>query len=326
MILNRRTFGKVAAAALAVPAFGRQAFAQAAYPAKPVTVIVPYDPGPVELITRLVCDKLSEKLGQRFVVETKPGAASAIGTEYVTRAPADGYTLLSSSATSMITMQLTIGGKLNYDAQKDLRPIATIFTRPYVLYVNPSLGVKSIKELVDLAKQKPGALTYSTSGIGAHSHLVHELFNHLAGIEVLHIPYKGSSPALQAVLTNEVDMHFGGPSQYKQYAADGQLIALGVTSPQPISQLPQLPAIADTVPGVLASAGVDMFAPAATSDEIVDMLNAAVLEVCQIADLKERIATSGEVSTASPSEIKAAMETDYKTLSELIATLGLKLE
>jgi len=297
------------------------------YPRKPVTVIVPFDPGgPVEIMGRIFVDKLSQRLGQQFLIETKPGASTAIGTEQVVRAKNDGYTLLYTSVSSLITLELTKKGELSFNAASDLAPVATTHTGAYVLYVNPSLGFKTAKEFINDAKAKPGEYSYSSTGVGAHTYFTSELFKNMTGTDILHIPYKGTGPATQAVVSNEVSMIFGSPVLHQQYGKTGQLTPLGVTSPKPVSQLPDIPALADTVPGFQSTYAFTFFAPKDTPKEIVDKLNAEINQILELPDVKQKILAVGEPGGSSPQQMKTDMATELSTLQELVDKVGLKLE
>ncbi|MBD0417369.1 Bug family tripartite tricarboxylate transporter substrate binding protein [Oryzicola mucosus] len=297
------------------------------YPTKPVTVIVPFDPGgPVEIMGRIVLDKLSKKFGQQFVIETKPGASTAIGTEYVTRAKNDGYTILYTAVTALITLQLTKKDQLNFDISKDLVPVATTHTGAYILYVNPSLGFKTVKEFIDAAKAKPGEYSYSSTGVGAHTYFTSELFKNMTGTDILHVPYKGTGPATQAVVANEVSMIFGSPVLHQQYGKTGKLTALGVSSPKSISQFPEIPPLSNTVPGFQTTYAFTFFAPKDTPKEIVDALNGAVNEALAMPDVREKILAVGEPGGTSPEQTKLDMQKEQEKLQTLVEKTGMKLE
>ncbi len=317
----------VLTAVFLVPLTGALPVNAANYPTKPVTVIVPFDPGgPVEIMGRIFVDKLSQRLGQQFLIETKPGASTAIGTEQVVRAKNDGYTLLYTSVSSLITLELTKKGQLSFNAASDLAPVATTHTGAYVLYVNPSLGFTTAKQLIDAAKDKPGEYSYSSTGIGAHTYFTSELFKNMTGTDILHIPYKGTGPATQAVVANEVSMIFGSPVLHQQYGKTGQLTALGVTSPKPISQLPDIPPLGDMVPGFQSIYAFTFFAPKDTPKEIVDRLNAEINQILELPDVKQKILAVGEPGGSSPEQMKADMATELRTLEQLVEKVGLKLE
>lgn len=324
MTLNRRTFGTAIGAALMAPAFARIVGAQPAYPTKPVTIIVPFDAGgPIDVITRYVGEKLSTILGQRVLVENKSGAAGAIGLEYMIRAPKDGYTLVATSANDIATMKAVRGSTLSFDPVEDPYPVARLFQRPYVLYASVASGFKTVQDLIDAAKADPGGLSYSSSGQGGHSHLITEQFNRMTGIEAVQISYKGSGPATQAVVTEEVDFTFGSPSQYPQFAENGQITALGVTSATAFSLLPQLPTIAETVPGFTSTASVDVMVARGVPDDIMLTINAAFAQLLKDPEVITRINQAGEVYTATPAELDADLKAQYVGLEKIVKELNL---
>lgn len=302
------------------------AIAQDNYPSKPVNVVVPFNPGPTELTARLIMDELGKRLGQNFLVETMPGASTQIGAEAVMRAEADGYSILFGSASAAVMLKVTKGEGLSFDPVEDFVPVLKVLTRPYVLYVDPKLGYETLEDLIADAKANPGKLTYSSSGVGAHDHLTGAQFADLAGIEMLHIPFGGSSPAIQAVIAGEVSMHFGGPGQYPQYVPGGMLQAMAVTDVEPFVQIPDVPAISDIVPNFVSSGSNDIFVKKGTPDEIVEKLRTEILEVMKVDAVVERVRTAGEPSLATSEEILEEMREQAAMFSKLAEELNIEVE
>jgi len=312
--------------ALSVVLAGTSALAQPDYPAKPVKVVVPYDAGgPVDIMGRIVLDKLSERLGQQFLIEHRPGAATRIGTENVVRAEPDGYTLLYTAVSAIITLALTEQENLGFDVSEDLEPVASTHTGAYVLYVNPTLGINSAADLITKAKEQPGAFSYSSTGVGAHTYFTSELFKHLSGTDILHVPYKGTNPATQAVVSNEVSMVFGSPVLHKQYGETGQLKALGVTSLEPLSQFPDLKPLNETVLGFSSTYSFTFFAPKGTPEEIAEKLNAEIGEVLKLDDVREKILAIGEPDGSSRQKVREDIARELNTMTNLVKEVGLKL-
>lgn len=305
---------------------GSIALAQDAYPSKPVTVIVPFAPGPTEQTARVIMDELSNRMGQNFLVETRPGAASLIGTQAVAAAEADGYTILYSSAITTIMMEITRGEQIEFSPLEDFVPVAKVINRPYVIYVDPNLGIDTVEELIQAAKEQPGVLAYSSSGVGSPTHLTSARFMQLAGIDMLHVPFNGSAPAIQAVVSGEVSIHFGGPSQYDQYATSGMLKALAVTDVVPFAQLPDVPTMADVLPEYVSAGSTDIFVRKGTPQEVIDLLHTNIMEVLQDETIRERLRTSGEPSDATPEEIAASMKEEAEMIRNLLVEQNIELE
>lgn len=327
MKLSRRTFTKALSLAIVSPALVRGALAQDAYPSKPVTVVVPYNAGgPVDLLGRIVLDKVEQSLNQRFLIESKPGAGGAVGADFVSRAPNDGYTLLLGSASALVTVKVARGETLEFDPLTDLVPVVTFSRRPYVMLVRPDSGFKTVQDFIDAAKENPGKFTYGSAGTGGSDYFISEYFKHLAGIDMLHIPYNGGNAAVQAVEAGEVDMYLGGLTQYVQTVKTGRLAALGVSSLERISQAPELPPIAETLPGFQAYTGIDLFAPKGTPAEIVTLLGDELKKAMREPGVYEKVLESGELKDDSSEELSAWMANDYETLKHLAETLNLQLE
>jgi tripartite-type tricarboxylate transporter receptor subunit TctC len=250
------------------------------YPARPVTLVMPYPPGGgTDFVGRLLTQGLERRLGKPFVLDYRPGAGSAIAATYVSRAPADGYTLLYATSTTM-AINVSVHKRLNYDPAKDLVPVAMIADAPFILVVNPALPVKSIADLAALAKTKSGGLTYASNGPGGAAHLFAELLKTMLGIELTHVPYKGNAPALTDVLAGHVAMMFVDPSSSVQLVREGKLRALGVTTAQRAPMALEIPPLAEVgLPGFNAASWHMIAAPSATPKSILHRLNAELTAI-----------------------------------------------
>src|SRR5215475_7470098 len=274
MKLPRRKFLHLAAGAAALPAVPRLAWAQA-YPSRPVRVIVPFAPaGTTDILARLIGQWLSERLGQQFVIENRPGASTIIGTEAVVRAPADGYTLLLATPSSAINA--TLFEKLSYNFLRDIVPIAGIFRVPNVMVVHPSVPAKTVPEFIAYAKANPGKINVESTGAGTSNHLAGELFKLMTGVDMVHIQYRGSGPALIDLLAGQVQVGFDTMPAVIEYIRAGKLRALAVTTMTRSEALPDIPIMSDFVPGYEASLFLGIGAPKNTPAEIVAKLNTEV--------------------------------------------------
>ena len=271
MKLPRRTSLHLAAGAAALPAVSRVARAQA-YPARPVRWIVPYPPGgAADPIARLIGPFLSERLGKPVVIENKPGAGANIGTEFVVRSPPDGHTLLFITTANMINA--TFYRDLSFDFMRDITPVAGLVRLPLVLEVNPSVPVKTVAELIAYAKANPGKVNFASAGVGTSLHLAAELFNMMTGTKMIHVPYRGSAPALTDLLAGQVQVLFDNLFTSLEHIKAGKLRAVGVATAARVQQLPDLPTVADAVPGYEASSVFGVGVPTGTPREITELLN-----------------------------------------------------
>jgi tripartite-type tricarboxylate transporter receptor subunit TctC len=271
MKLPRRTFLHLAAGAAALPAVSRVARAQT-YPTRPVRWVVPYPPGgATDIPARLIGQYLSERLGQRFVIENRTGAGANIGTEAVVRSPPDGYTLLFISTANMINA--TYYKKLPFDFIRDIAPVAGLARVPIVLVVNPAMPVKTVAEFIAYAKTNPGKIGVASAGIGTSLHLSADLFKMLTGVELTHVPYRGGVPALTDLVAGQVPAMFDNLSTSLEHIKTGKLRLLGVGSPARLEMLPDVPIIAETVPGYEASSVFGVGVPTGTPAEIIEKLN-----------------------------------------------------
>ena len=271
MKLPRRTFLHLAAGAAALPAVSRVARAQA-YPARPVRWIVPYPPGgAADPIARLIGPFLSERLGKPVVIENKPGAGANIGTEFVVKSPPDGHTLLFITTANMINA--TFYRDLSFDFMRDITPVAGLVRLPLVLEVNPSVPVKTVAELIAYAKANPGKVNFASAGVGTSLHLAAELFNMMTGTKMIHVPYRGAAPALTDLLAGQVQVLFDNLFTSLEHIKAGKLRAVGVATAARVQQLPDLPTVADAVPGYEASSVFGVGVPTGTPREITELLN-----------------------------------------------------
>jgi len=291
MKLSRRHFLRSAAAASALASSSRLARAQA-YPARQVRLVIGYTPGgSADLTGRLIGQWLSEKLGQSFVIENRPGGGTNIATEAVLRAAPDGYTLLLVAPANAINA--TLYEKLNFDFVKEVEPIAALIRFPNVVVVHPSLPVKSIPELIAYAKANPGKLNMASSGNGSTIQMSGELFKMLTGVNMVHVPYRGGAPALTDLLAGQVHVMFDNLPTCAEHVKSGKLRGLAVTSTTRSDVLPDLPPLADFLPGYEASAWYGIGAPKGTPAEIVDKLNKAVNEILADPKVKAKFAEYG---------------------------------
>jgi tripartite-type tricarboxylate transporter receptor subunit TctC len=243
-----------------------------AYPTRPVRWIVPYPPGgAADPIARLIGPFLSERLGKPVVIENKPGAGANIGTEFVVRSPPDGHTLLFITTANMINA--TFYRDLSFDFMRDITPVAGLVRLPLVLEVNPSVPVKTVAELIAYAKANPGKVNFASAGVGTSLHLAAELFNMMTGTKMIHVPYRGSAPALTDLLAGQVQVLFDNLFTSLEHIKAGKLRALGVATAARVQQLPDLPTVADAVPGYEASSVFGVGVPTGTPREITELLN-----------------------------------------------------
>jgi tripartite-type tricarboxylate transporter receptor subunit TctC len=308
---SRRQFLRLAAGAAAVPAVSKMAWAQT-YPARPVRIIVGYPSGGSnDILARLMAQWLSERMGQQFVIENRPGAGSNIATEAVVRADPDGYTLLMVSAANMSNAALY--DKLNYKFIRDIAPVAGVMRVPLVMEVNPSIPAKTVPEFIAYAKANPGRINFASGGIGTSIHLSGELFKMMTGIDMQHVPYRGNGPALTDLLGGQVQIMFDTMPAAIGYVRAGQLRALAVTTAMRSEALPDVPTVGEYVPGYEASSLYGLAAPGSTPAEIVDRLNREINAALADPMMKSRLADLGGILIAgSPADFGKliAVETD----------------
>jgi tripartite-type tricarboxylate transporter receptor subunit TctC len=308
-----------------VAAAGGDASAQS-YPTKPIKIIVPFDPGgPADIMARSIGNKLTERLGKQIIVENKGGASGTIAMELAKSAPPDGYTLVVVHDGTM-AVNLALLDKLTYDPVKDFLPITVFATSPPVLVVNPSLPVKSVDELVKLAKARPGKLNYATPGVGSGGHLAGERFKKLAGIDMMHIPYKGGAPAAVAVVSGESEVSFMAPGAAEPHVKSGKLRALAVTSAQRYALMPDLPTMSESgFPQFDQKSWWGLAAPAGTPKPIIDKLYTEIAAILNSPETKQEFANRWVVPVANtPEEFAAMIKTEIPYWAEAVADAGAK--
>ena len=297
------------------------------YPSKPIRLVVPYTPGAgTDTIGRILAQKAGESLGQQVVVDNRPGAGGTIGTEIVAKAPADGYTLLFAPTSHAINPG--IYPKLGYDTQKDFSPISVVASLPVVLAVELSIPATSVKELVALAKSKPGQLTMASSGNGTVFHLTGELFKDAAGINIVHVPFKGGAPAVAAVLGGQVSLTFETSVTLLPHIRAGKLRALAVASQRRIALLPDVPTLAESgYPGLLAENWYGLWAPAGTPKEVVARLYATLERTIHSPDVREKLAQQGaEIRENTPEQTAAFLGAEMVKWARVIKDSGAKAD
>jgi len=309
-----------------VPAAFVDAHAQA-WPIKPVRLVVSFAPGGAnDILGRAIAQQVSEQFGQQVLVENRAGAGGAVGTEFVAKATPDGYTLLlgTSSAFAIIPHL----SKPNYDAQKDFAPIAPFATLNYVILAHPSVPVKTVKDLIALAKKSPGRFNFASSGNGSAPHLAVELFNAQAGIKLVHIPYKGGAPALTALMGGEVDLMFDTFITALPHVKSGRTRPLAVTSARRAATFPDLPTVAESgLPGYEAGNWFALFAPAGTPSPIIDRAAQAVAKATAAPAFRERLAAQGaEPMTGTPESLAALVKTESARFARLIRDAAIRAE
>ena len=322
---SRRAFLRLIAGTAAAPAVSRIAQAQA-YPSRAVRIIVAVPAGgPIDLAARLIGQWLSERLGQPFVVENRPGAGNNIGTEAVARAPADGYTLLVTAAAAAINA--TLFNKLGYNFLRDFAPIASINHIPLILVVHPSFPVATVSELIAYAKANPGKVNMATPGLATAPDLAGELLKMMTGVDIVVVRYRGSPAALTDLIGGQVQTAFDAVPTSIDHVRTGRLRALAVASPTRLEVLPDIPTVAESVPGFAASGWCGLCAPKATPAEIVDRLNREVNAALVDPKIKARLADLGAISfSTSPGEFTKFIADETEKWAKVIKFAGIKAE
>ena len=284
-------------------AFAGLAHAQDDYPNRPVRIIVPFAPGgSTDVVARILAEKLGTELKQNFVVENRSGAGGNIGADAVAKAAPDGYTLLMGT-TGVLAINKYLYKDLSYDAERDLAPVSYTSLITNILVVNPQVPVRTVAELVQLARAKPGSLTFASSGAGSSTHLSGELFKSMAGVDILHVPYKGSSQALVDVMAGQVTMLFDNAPSSMPFIEQGKLRAVAVTSTKRLANLPDVPTIDEAgVKGYESLSWSGIAAPAATPRRVIDRLNATIEKILRSDDVKQRFAALGVEPVGGPPE------------------------
>jgi tripartite-type tricarboxylate transporter receptor subunit TctC len=325
MKLPRRQFLHLTAGAAALSAVSHFAWAQA-YPTRRVRLVVGFPPGGgTDITARLIGQWLSERLGQQFVIENRPGAGSNLATEGVARAAADGYTLLLASTAHAINA--TLYDRLNYNFLRDIAPVAGIIRVPNVMEVNPSLPPKSVSEFIAYAKANPGKVNYASGGNGTAQHLSGELFKMMTGVVMVHVPYRGDAPALTDLIGGQVQVMFGSIPPSVEHIRAGKLRALAVTNATRSEALPDIPTVSDFVPGYEASAWYGIGAPRNTPAEIVDKLNKEINAALSDPKIKARLADlGGTVLSGSPADFGKLIADETEKWGKVIRAANIKPE
>ena len=306
-------------------AFGALPAAAQGYPSKPVRVIVPFPPGGgTDIMGRTMAEKLSTRLGQQFVVDNRSGAGGALGTELAAKAAPDGYTLLMSSSSALV-----IGPNLvrrpPYDSLRDFAPVILISSAPNVLVVHPSVPARSVKELIALAKRRPGELNYASNGVGTLSHLTGELFKLRGGIDMLHVPYKGGPQAQTDLIGGQIQVQFDVIATALPHIKSGKTRALGVSSVKRSTILPDMPTIAETVPGFNMVGWQGFLVPAGTAGGIVQRLHRDIVAVFALPDVRQRmVELAYETVASSPREFAEFIRTETAQFAKIMAGAGLR--
>ncbi|MDP1692020.1 MAG: tripartite tricarboxylate transporter substrate binding protein [Burkholderiaceae bacterium] len=298
------------------------------YPTKPVRIIVPLSPGgSTDAVLRVLAPKLSEALGQTVLIENRPGAGGNVGAEAVAKSAPDGYTLLVGTSSSH-GVNVSLYPKMPYDAVRDFAPITLIGHVPFILMAHPSLGVRSVSELVQLARAKPGQISYASSGNGTSSHLAMEMLKTMAAVNILHVPYKGTAPANQDLMGGHVSLQFDGVTAALPMLRSGRVVGLGVTSAKRVGAAPDLPPIAEAgFPGFEYTAWVGLLAPAGTPRPVIERLNAEMVKILALPEIRHKLSEAGfEVASSSPEGFGTFIKSEIVKLGKVVKASGAKLD
>jgi tripartite-type tricarboxylate transporter receptor subunit TctC len=321
--IARRRFLRAAAGVAALPFLAQRAAAQA-YPARPVRVLVGQAAGSSsDIIARLIGQRLSERLGQQFAVEDRPGAGGNIATETAVRANPDGYTLLLVNSQNAISASLY---KLNFDFIRDIQPIAGVSLVPLIMEVNPSVPAKTVPEFISYAKQNPGKISMASAGIGGPQHVAGELFKMMAGLDMVHVPYRGSTPALVDLLGGQVQLMFDVTPSSLPHVKSGKLRPLGVTSETRLDVLPDVPPVGDFLPGYQAAGWIGFGAPRGTPPEIIEKLSKEVTAAVADPQIKARLADLGGtvLPKETPADFGAYIAAETEKWAKVVKFAGIK--
>jgi len=323
MKLPRRKFLHLAAGAAALPAVSRLASAQT-YPARPVRIIVPYAPGgTTDIVARLIGQSLSERLGQQFIIENRPGAGGNVGTEVVARAPPDGYSFLLVTTTNAVNA--TLYEKLNFNFIRDVATVAGLIRTPLVLEVHPAVPAKTVPELIAYAKGNPGKFSMASYGTGTASHVAGELFKMMAGINMVHVPYRGAAPMLTDLLGGQVQAAFDNLPGSIEYIRAGTIRPLAVTTATRSDVLPDIPTVGEFVPGYEASAWNGIGAPRNTPAEVIDRLNKEINAALADPKMKARLADLGALPMPmTPADFTKLISEETEKWGKVVQAANLK--
>ena len=297
------------------------------YPARPVTIVVPQAAGGAnDILGRIVAQQLSQHFGQQFIVENRVGAGGNIGTAAVAKAPRDGYTLLFTISAAH-AVNPTLYAQPGFDPVKDFDPVMLVANVPFLLVVHPSVPAGSVKELIDYARAQPGKIAYGSSGNGTTNHLLGEMLKSMAGIDMLHVPYKGVAAILTDMLGGRVQVAFASVPSVRSHVREGKLRALGISTLKRSSVAPDVAPVGDTVKGYDADFWVGLFTPAGTAKDVPAKLHAALVKGLASAEVRERFAAQGaEVAGGSPEQLAAALRDDVVKWARVVKTAGIKID
>jgi tripartite-type tricarboxylate transporter receptor subunit TctC len=313
---------------LSLAALATAAEPAAPYPVKPVRLIIPYPAGGGnDIMGRAVAERLSERLGQQVVIDNRGGASTVIGAEIAARAPKDGYTLMLAPNTTLAIIP-NMRTNLPYDPIKDYEPISLVSASPYLLLVNPGFPVVNVKELIALAKSKPGQINYASPGHGTSNHLAAELFKTMTGADLIHVPYKGTAQAVTDLLGGHVSVMFAATAAVRPYVITGRLRALGISTAKRNPAVPDIPTIAESgVPGYHAASWVGMVAPRGTPRPVTEKLNAALAAVIGEADLRQRLSAQGfDPEASTPDQFAAHIRSELNRYGKVIKAARITVE
>ncbi len=316
------------AASLATPfLWSGSARAADPYPSKVITIVVPQAPGGAnDVIGRALAQRLSAVIGGPVIVENRQGAGGNVGTAYVARQPKDGHTLLLN-AQSVQTINPSLYRKVPFDPVKDFDPVMVVGVAPYMLAVNPLVPAKNLRELVALAKASPGKFNYASAGNGTVNHLLGEMLKNAAGIDIVHVPYRGAAQAATDVVAGQVPMTFGSLAGLMPFVRSGQLRALGACTEKRTQLAPDMPTLAETIPGLYANAWYGLFVPAGTPKEIVTKLNAEIIKLMDNPEMRERLVGLGvESAPGTPEQLATLMREDLVRWAKIVKDSGAQLD
>ena len=298
-----------------------------AYPTKPMRLVVPYPPGgPTDFVGRAISARLTELLGQQMVVDNRPGAGTIIGSELIARAAPDGYNLLFGTGGGTFLAPLILP-KVPYDPQKDFAPVAMLVISPQVLVVHPGVGANSVKELIAVAKAKPGQLNFSSVGTGTSPHLGGELFKSLAGVDMVHVPYKGTAPAMTDLIAGRVQLAWSSIPTVLTHVQAGRLKMLGIGGTRRSPALPDIPTIADTLPGFELVTWYAIFAPTGTPAAVIARMNQEINALLAMPEVRERMNQAGmDVRGGSAEAFGAEMRDDHARYGRIVQEFGIKAD
>ena len=318
---------RIAAAVVAAVLFAPMSALAQAYPAKPVRVIVVFPPGGSnDVVARIVFGKMNELMNQTFVIDNRGGGAGSLGASVVAQSPADGYTLMVHSTTHVANAHV-FGKKLPYDTMRAFTGITPLARQVAIAVVHPSLPVRSIKELIDLAKKRPGEIVFGSAGHGSYIHLTVQLLTSMTGTKMLHVPYKGGGPALAALVSGETQLQIGTIASVLTQMKAGRVRPLGVTSDKRTKQFPDVPAIAETVPGYEFTAWIGAFAPAGTPRPVIDRLNAELRRAVSDPEISAKLdSMTLEPMYMTPEQFATRLQSDYERYGKMLRDLGTKVE